>query len=211
MCECVCVWVHVWARCFSNFLCAPFSWLLAKLWVACVALSLHIYIKQSCTSSLYLQLCICHFTLSLSGIYQDLWLLSFLSTPPPPGLILYCFSPVMCPVVCLCVPAVFLRCFYFEMPDWRCYSFTSILILLWIRIFFRQPMRLTYLTTLSLRLALKFQFTYFLNGYPERHSVRGLTQNSWHLLLTCWFVLYVSPHLRLSSLSADILILRLLL
>lgn len=64
-------------------------------------------------------------------------------------------------VVCACVPTVFLRCFYFEMPHWRCYSFTSILILLWIRLFFRQPMCLPYLSTLSLWLALKSQFAYF--------------------------------------------------
>lgn len=136
----------------------------------------------------------------------------FISLPSPHSQVSSCIVFPLSSVVCLCVPAVFLRCFYFEMPHWRCYSFRSILILLWIRIFFRQPMRLTYLTTLSLRLALKFQFTYFLNGYPERHSVGGVdTKFLAFTSLTCWFVLYVSPHLCLSSLSADILILRLLL
>lgn len=118
-------------------------------------------------------------------------------------------------VVCLCVSAVFLQCFYFEMPHWRCYSLTSILILLWIRLFFRQPMRLTYLSTLSLQLALKSQFAYFLMDIPNITLcvyVGGVdTKFLAFTSLTCWFVLYVSHHLRLSSLSADILILPLLL
>lgn len=190
MCVCVCVWAHVWVRCFSNFLCSPFSWLLAKLWVACVVLSLHIYIKQSCTSSLYLQLCICHFTVAIRCLSGPLP--PFISFPPRSHPVL-CFFPVMCPVrldqhTCLlvCVSAVFLQCFYFEMPHWCCYSFTRVPILLCIWLFFRQPVFDISFNSLPPTCPQNPNLHIFLMDIPNVTLEGGLTQNSWHLLL--WLV-----------------------
>lgn len=116
----------------------------------------------------------------------------FISFFLPRSHLLLFFLPVMCPVrldqQSWAPVSHFLQCFYFERPRWCLYGVTSILILLCIWLFSREHMSLTYLSTLSPRLAPKSQFAYCLMGIPNSSlwGGGGLTQNSWHLLV--WLV-----------------------